>query len=326
MNSAADMRSVVAGWESVGIDRKPMRSACVAPFDDFRRVSQAVVVQSDAAPGNCISSLFSAAWCGFRFVSRCARSRGVAAATSAAAIFCICTPAFAADRCAARSGAQAVPLVELYTSEGCSSCPPADRWLSAHFGDKRVNYLAFHVDYWDAIGWRDRFGSAAYSQRQRERVQGAGSRAVFTPQVMLGEQVQANWHSAAAFRAAVSRASQQAHAGLAMRALSDGSAGNLVVSASLTGTEGAVAKLWVARYVDSQVSAVAAGENRGATLRHDRVVRKLYGPWPLSSTTTTQRITLSPETSPNGAIAFVQSAQGQVLQSLDLPLEGCPTH
>ncbi len=64
-----------------------------------------------------------------------------------------------------------VTLLELYTSEGCSSCPPADRWLSGLRDDPRlwreVVPVAFHVDYWDAIGWPDRFASAAHSERQR---------------------------------------------------------------------------------------------------------------------------------------------------------------
>src|SRR6476660_7347868 len=75
--------------------------------------------------------------------------------------------AAAADRCAAASGSRVQPLVELYTSEGCSSCPPADRWLSAHASDTGASWLAFHVDYWDSLGWPDRFASAAWSRRQR---------------------------------------------------------------------------------------------------------------------------------------------------------------
>ena len=69
----------------------------------------------------------------------------------------------AAIECTARSAAHVVPVVELYTSEGCSSCPPADRWLSSLAADAaggRVVPLAFHVDYWDYIGWKDPFASA----------------------------------------------------------------------------------------------------------------------------------------------------------------------
>src|SRR5437879_6451117 len=72
--------------------------------------------------------------------------------------------------CRVVSGATTVPLVELFTSEGCDSCPPADRWLSANFPrttDANGSLaLAFHVDYWDRLGWIDRFGSPAWTERQ----------------------------------------------------------------------------------------------------------------------------------------------------------------
>src|SRR5690242_3585 len=87
-------------------------------------------------------------------------------------LFCLTTPATAiqSPTCSAASGAHALPLVELYTSEGCDSCPPADRWLRRTFpadaSAARAAVLAFHVDYWDALGWPDRFASRAYTQRQ----------------------------------------------------------------------------------------------------------------------------------------------------------------
>jgi hypothetical protein len=120
--------------------------------------------------------------------------------------------------CEARSGANVVPLVELYTSEGCSSCPPADRWLSklalADAGE--ANFLAFHVDYWDEIGWHDRFGSPAYSQRQRQRVAAAeGGDTVYTPQVMVGSNVRVAWSDPRKFSAALR--SGPARASLALR-------------------------------------------------------------------------------------------------------------
>jgi len=80
---------------------------------------------------------------------------------------------------------QRVALVELFTSEGCSSCPPADRWLSGLVGDERLwRHLvpvAFHVDYWDYIGWPDRFARPAYSQRQRDYARSGNVRSVYTP-------------------------------------------------------------------------------------------------------------------------------------------------
>ena len=70
--------------------------------------------------------------------------------------------------CSAKSGPQRAVLLELYTSEGCSSCPPADRWLSRINKVKNVVPLAWHVDYWDYLGWRDRYAQPAFSERQRE--------------------------------------------------------------------------------------------------------------------------------------------------------------
>src|SRR5258708_2194386 len=96
------------------------------------------------------------------------------------------TPAIAASCPAASSGAGSTTIVELYTSEGCDSCPPADKWFSTlSFKRDGVVPLAFHVDYWDYIGWKDRFGRAAFAERQRETVTRQGSRTVYTPQLML---------------------------------------------------------------------------------------------------------------------------------------------
>ena len=83
------------------------------------------------------------------------------------------------------SGPERVALIELYTSEGCSSCPPADRWLSnlkSHDG-LWEDYVpvAFHVDYWNYIGWEDRFSSRAFSDRQRRYADEGGTRVVYTP-------------------------------------------------------------------------------------------------------------------------------------------------
>ena len=76
-----------------------------------------------------------------------------------------------AATCTAESSAQRVALLELYTSEGCNSCPPTDRWVSElparGYGPARVVTLAFHVDYWNDLGWPDPFAKAQFSERQR---------------------------------------------------------------------------------------------------------------------------------------------------------------
>lgn len=85
------------------------------------------------------------------------------------------------------SGNKKVSLIELYTSEGCSSCPPADRWLSSLRDDENLWSgfvpMAFHVDYWDYIGWKDPYASKEYSQRQRRYANEYGESTVYTPGV-----------------------------------------------------------------------------------------------------------------------------------------------
>jgi hypothetical protein len=97
-------------------------------------------------------------------------------------------PALSGAECRAASPNHTVALIELYTSEGCDSCPPADRWLSAlDLGPPatRAVALAFHVDYWDRLGWRDRFGSATFTERQYEQMGRRHAAFVYTPQVLL---------------------------------------------------------------------------------------------------------------------------------------------
>jgi hypothetical protein len=232
-------------------------------------------------------------------------------------------PAHAAPVCIARSGPTAAPLVELYTSEGCSSCPPADRWFSAHVGDTRANWLAFHVDYWDAIGWRDRFGSHAYSQRQRSRVAASGGSTVYTPQVMVGTQVQASWRSG--LGAELRRARMPAKASLALRLHPDGGGWKASLGAMRVGATPGEASVWLAQYSDDQETDVRAGENQGARLRHDRVVRRLWGPWPLGKTALSRQVPLRAPSPRWGMTAFVQDAHGDVWQSLNVPAQAC-TH
>ena len=86
------------------------------------------------------------------------------------------------------SQSKATEVIELFTSEGCSSCPPADRWLSTLKNKpelfKRVIPMTFHVDYWDYIGWKDRFAKPAYSLRQRQYVKTRAVSQAYTPQMV----------------------------------------------------------------------------------------------------------------------------------------------
>src|SRR5258706_11293884 len=94
-----------------------------------------------------------------------------------------------AAECTVKSGPTTAALVELYTSEGCSSCPPADRWLTTMghaTTDRAFVPIAFHVAYWDYLGWKDAFADMRFTERQRQFARAAGANSVYTPQVVLG--------------------------------------------------------------------------------------------------------------------------------------------
>jgi hypothetical protein len=170
-------------------------------------------------------------------------------------------PAGAAG-CSAESTALSPVVVELYTSEGCNSCPPADRWLSSLTGRPGVLALAFHVDYWDRLGWVDRFASPAHTARQRELQATSGAAFVYTPQVVVDGR-DWNWRSRQPLPA-------QRPANVEVTLAQTGREVEAVVEPQ----EGAPAQLaayWVV-LEDGHLTRVQAGENAGATLRHDHVV------------------------------------------------------
>jgi len=178
--------------------------------------------------------------------------------------------------CTARSSEHQTPLVELYTSEGCSSCPPADRWLSTWSalpgpgqGQPAVLAAAFHVSYWDRLGWPDRFASAEFTARQAALMRSSGARYVYTPQVVVNGR---DWRGWPALPAA---ADTPARVGITLQRR------GAQVQVSVVPGPGAPAQLglWWALLEDGHGSAVSAGENRGAQLRHDHVVRQ-YGRLP----------------------------------------------
>ena len=238
-------------------------------------------------------------------------------------------PAQALQSCRAASGPQALPLVELYTSQGCDSCPPADRWLTKQFPaaatDARAVALAFHVDYWDRLGWKDRFATPQYTQRQYDAMRANRASFVYTPQVLVQGREALNWQQGGATDAIAAAAGRAARAAIALTATS--SADALQVRAIATVPYTTLRKqavLWLA-YTDSgHVTEVAAGENRGLRLHHDHVVRSLHGPYPVDTDgTAVAELMLVPQRDDGHfpvLVAFVQdSKRGDALQTLELP-------
>lgn len=171
----------------------------------------------------------------------------------------------AQNQCAATSGPTITPVIELYTSEGCSSCPPADKWASS-LKDKGLVVQAFHVGYWDYIGWVDRFAAPAYTARQREIAARNNLRSIYTPQVVLNGKDWSRWGGQPG-------AQEPARAHITLQQL-----GADQFEASVMPVAGLQAVTrWSAYWTITEHghnSKVQAGENAGEFLKHDFVVRQ----------------------------------------------------
>jgi len=244
---------------------------------------------------------------------------------------CVAGAAAAAGACKGASGTQTAALVELYTSEGCSSCPPADRWLSGlaerGYAPGRVVPLSLHVDYWDYIGWKDPYGKHEFALRQRKLTQLQRMALVYTPQVMLqGRDFQA-WGSSE-FEREVKRINAQpakARIALEIRALHDGMLDAQADAELLDAAQKADAVLYLATYENRLSSQVSAGENSGRLLRHDYVVLEWQGPYSFGADgrlSERRSLALLPKgvSANSGLVGFVQNRRtAEVLQALMLP-------
>jgi hypothetical protein len=223
------------------------------------------------------------------------------------------TPAAAQTAaCSARSTATPPAVVELYTSEGCSSCPPADRWASSLKGRGDVLVLAFHVNYWDRLGWPDRFATAATTERQHLLQRASGAPYVYTPQVVANGRDLRGWSSATLPRLPASP--------VALALARDGNTVRATIDAAPATR---LAGYW-AVLEDGHTSRVKAGENAGETLAHEHVVT-LYKPvaeWSAGTATQSFALDMPPATSKSRRVAFVvtDSSGARPLQAVAL---GC---
>ena len=230
----------------------------------------------------------------------------------AAALLVLAMPAIAPAACRTGSGADRPHLVELYTSEGCSSCPPAETWLSALRGKPAWLALEYHVDYWDTPAFRDPWADARHTARQRAfaRAQHVN---VVTPQIVLDGRPWKNWP-----RGAPPAPVDTPAPALVLEAVRDG----LRVTAQVTTAAGS--SVYLAVTEDGLSHAIGAGENRGKRLHHDQVVRAFDGPH--ASGTFAATLTLPADLVPARArlVAFVQDARdGRVTQAVALALAAC---
>ncbi len=198
-----------------------------------------------------------------------------------------------AQTCSIDSGLKQRPVVMLFTSEGCSSCPPADQWATSIMRTSQLKpvVLGFHVAYWDYIGWKDRFASATYTQLQKRVSSAVGLNTIYTPQIMLQGKEYRNWGGWSGNRGdadLLKVAIKDAGARLQMQ-LTQVSATSVKVALNVEriGAANASSGDWealVALTEDKLDSRVTAGENRGEHLKHDGVVRWLSASYPITKT------------------------------------------
>jgi hypothetical protein len=271
----------------------------------------------------------------------------------------IATAPSAAQASTAACAAESSPtvkarVIELYTSQGCSSCPPADRWLrgiAAQPASHAVVPLSMHVKYWDYIGWKDPYAQEAFTQRQRWLAQVNLNRTVYTPGVFLDGSEWAQWSSSASQQAKLQGATAVPQASITMTVSSGTEPSNPAVSARVTAqaldaparaSQGAASStprrlaLFIALTESGIGNRVSAGENRGEHLLHDHVVRLWSGPHLLDADGAVQhtltlpgdvKVTTPSSNTPAGRYALSALVQdldkGQVMQAMRMDLRAC---
>ena len=211
-------------------------------------------------------------------------------------------------------------VLELFTSQGCSSCPPADRLLTELGGEAFggiIIPLALHVDYWNYIGWSDPFSSAQWSARQNEYARAMSATQIYTPQMVLDGKTQLVGSSETAVRAEIARQLKSHDRARVVIDSFNPHAGDISVSVRVSREAGVASRnlaLRVVLFENDLTTPVRRGENSGRTLRNDHVVRWMSNPLPVQdgSDPSPHSITVPAQAEWNranlGIAAFVQDS------------------
>lgn len=165
-------------------------------------------------------------------------------------------------------------VVELFTSQGCASCPPADALLTALADREDVVALAYHVDYWDYVGWKDTFAQEAYSDRQRAYAKSWGSSRIYTPQMVVNGARPVVGSRRNEVQQAVGRANLPLAMDLSLT-------GDLLKISLPAKAELSDAVIWLVTYMNRADVKIDSGENAGKTMVYTQVVtgRQVLGMW-----------------------------------------------
>lgn len=161
-------------------------------------------------------------------------------------------------------------VVELFTSQGCSSCPPADALLARLSADSRLLALSLHVDYWDYLGWKDKFASPKFSERQKEYAHHARDKMVYTPQIIVQGEQRMVGSKAAEVDAAIGRQLAKARPGrIALERQGD----MVVIRVDpIVGVRGPI-RVQLVRFSPAESVRIDRGENAGKTITYHNVVK-----------------------------------------------------
>lgn len=198
---------------------------------------------------------------------------------------CGATLALAAPACAEDAGAtggtevRQPVVVELYTSQGCASCPPADEFLAELAAHEEVIALALHVDYWDYIGWEDSFAHAAFTERQKSYARAVKSRMIYTPQMIVGglDRVEGNTPDAV-----VKMIGKHLAAERPVRLTLERQGDQVVIRAVAEPPLSSGVEVQLVRYLPEAMVAIERGENAGKTVTYHNIVTEWtkLGDWP----------------------------------------------
>jgi hypothetical protein len=180
------------------------------------------------------------------------------------------------------TGVRAEPraVLELFTSQGCSSCPKADKLLGELANDPSVVAMSLSIDYWDYLGWKDTLALPGHTKRQRAYAHGRGDRKVYTPQMVVNGSV----HVLGSDKAAIERAIEQTRRGtttLAVPVTATVSGGSLTVNVADAKAGGGRGEVWLCAMTKAVPVVVERGENRGKTITYHNVARRWHklGDW-----------------------------------------------
>jgi hypothetical protein len=165
--------------------------------------------------------------------------------------------------------AEPVVVVELYTSQGCSSCPPADEFVAMLASNPQILPLALHVDYWDYIGWEDKFAHSAFTDRQKSYAKAIGSRTIYTPQLIIGG---ADRIEGFAPEETAERLRAHLEAGSAVRLTVTREGDRLVIRAEADPPLTEPVRVQLVRYRPSETVTIERGENAGKTITYTNIV------------------------------------------------------